>query len=87
MFQRIYINGRGVQAKSPVMFDRSLRHADHVRRFSISFQGTDGWEVRREDDLALTRHNVYLDWHRVERALALFEQEVSELRQQGWRDS
>ncbi len=69
------------------MFDRSLRHADHIRRFSISFKGGSGWEVRREDDLALTRHDVYQDWHRVERALALFERDVLELREQGWRDS
>jgi hypothetical protein len=69
------------------MFQRSLRHADHIRRFSISPNGTSGWEVRREDDLALTRRDVYQDWHRVERALALFEWEVSELREQGWRDS
>lgn len=69
------------------MFDMSLRHADHIRRFSISLKGTSGWEVRCEDDLALTRHDVYQDWHRVERALALFEREVLELREQGWRDS
>jgi hypothetical protein len=69
------------------MFDRSLRHADHIRRFSISSNGPSGWEVRQEDDTALTRHDVYQDWHRVERALALFEREVLELREQGWRDS
>ena len=69
------------------MFDMSLRHADHIRRFSISSKGMSGWEVRREDDLALTRRDVYQDWHRVERALALFEREVLELREQGWRDS
>ena len=69
------------------MFDMSLRHADHIRRFSISVKGTSGWEVRREDDRALTRQDLYQDWHRVERALALFEREVLELREQGWRDS
>ena len=63
----------------------SLRHADHVRRFSIAPPGTSGWEVRLEEDQELRRLDHYQDWHRVERALALFEREVLELREQGWR--
>jgi hypothetical protein len=30
------------------------------------------------------RRVFYLDWHRVERALALFRLRVSELRERGW---
>jgi hypothetical protein len=69
------------------MFALSLRNDDHVRRYSISSAGLEGWEVRLEEDSTLRRHDLYQDWHRVERALALFEQEAHELREQGWRDS
>jgi hypothetical protein len=44
-----------------------------------------GWEVRLEEDRKLSRQFLYQDWHRVERAKALFEREVSELRAQGWQ--
>jgi len=67
------------------MYQLSLRSASHVRRYSIHQAGTAGWEVKLEQDRQLQRHEVYQDWHRVERALALFEFEVSELKEQGWR--
>lgn len=66
------------------MFACSLRHADHVRHYSICAAAT-GWEVRLEEDRTLRRLDHYRDWHRVERALALFEREVSELTARGWR--
>ena len=66
------------------MFDLRLRHADHVRRYSISPVSLGGWEVRLEEDRELRRHDFYQDWHRVERALALFELEVHRLRESGW---
>jgi hypothetical protein len=68
------------------MFALRLRHADHVRRYTISFAGTAGWEVRLEEDSTLRRRDLYQDWHRVERAIALFEQEAVSLREQGWQD-
>jgi hypothetical protein len=45
-----------------------------------------GWEVTLEREGERTRH-VYDDWHRVERALARFELEVNQLREQGWHET
>jgi hypothetical protein len=66
------------------MFALSLRRADHVRRYSIAPAGQSGWEVRLEEDRKVCRLDHYHDWHRVERALAAFEREVSELTERGW---
>ena len=65
------------------MFDLSLRSADHVRHYSIS-AGSAGWEVKLEEDRTLRRLDHYQDWHRVERAMALFEREAMELTERGW---
>lgn len=67
------------------MFDLRLRHAHHVRHYTITNVGGAGWEVRLEEDRMLRRLFRYQDWHRVERAMALFEREVTELRAQGWQ--
>jgi hypothetical protein len=68
-----------------VIFDLSLRRADHIRRYFVRAVVPSGWEVRFEEDSELRRRNIYQDWHRVERALALFEREVVELMATGWR--
>jgi len=67
------------------MYQLSLQCADHVRRYSIHQAESAGWEVKLEEDRTLRRRDLYQDWHRVERAMALFELEVSELKAQGWR--
>jgi len=67
------------------MYRLSLHSADHVRRYTISSTDRSGWEVTLEEDRKLRRHDLYEDWHRVERALASFEREVSVLTAQGWR--
>jgi hypothetical protein len=66
------------------MFRLSLRSANHTRHYSIMPAQPSGWEVRFEEDKELRRHDRYQDWHRVERARALFEQEASELQANGW---
>ena len=66
------------------MYALSLRYADHVRHYSIS-AGSTGWEVKLEEDRTLRRLDHYQDWHRVERAMALFEREVLDLTSRGWR--
>lgn len=66
------------------MFSIRLRRAEHVRHYSIRPAHNAGWEVSLEEDQTLTRHVRYDDWHRVERALALFRQEVADLADQGW---
>jgi len=67
------------------MFQLSLRRADHVRRYSITPVRPFGWEVKFEEDRELRRKSVYRDWHRVERAMALFELEVLQLKASGWQ--
>ena len=59
------------------MFDKRLRHAEHIRHYSITSSEESGWEVRLEEDDTLRRHTYYQDWHRVERAMAQFEREVT----------
>lgn len=36
-----------------------------------------GWEVSERLDSTLVRHHVYSDWHRVERAMQVFEWQVA----------
>ena len=67
------------------MFSVSLQRDGHLRRYSISVSGSAGWEVTLEADRQLARHNHYHDWHRVERARAVFDLEVSQLTARGWR--
>jgi hypothetical protein len=49
-------------------------HAGHVNRFTITKGGT-GWDVRQERDDAVVKRVNYTDWHRVERAIQVFELE------------
>jgi hypothetical protein len=67
------------------MFSISIRNARETRRYSISSLGSSGWEVKLEQAGEITRLVHYHDWHRVERALALFQREVSDLTEHGWQ--
>ena len=67
------------------MFTVVLRNAASTRRYSISPLGDAGWEVILERDGELPHHVCYHDWHRVERTLAMFRLEVSELTARGWQ--
>lgn len=66
------------------MYHLSLRSGGHVRHYSITTSTPFGWEVKLEEDRELRRMNHYQDWHRVERAMAEFEREASELQASGW---
>lgn len=68
------------------MFSIMLRKADEVRRYSVSGLGDEGWQVTREREGEPRRQVCYHDWHRVERALAIFRLEVSELTARGWSE-
>jgi hypothetical protein len=68
------------------MFSISLGQAEHIQRFTISPSVTCGWDVTWEHDSHVTRHHTYQDWHRVERALAIFKQEMATLLERGWRE-
>ena len=66
------------------MFDLRLRLADHIRRYSIAAVAPSGWEVTLEEDSTIRRQDRYSDWHRVERAQAMLQLEVEQLRERGW---
>lgn len=66
------------------MVDLLLTHAGQSRRFTIREEGAEGWEVREETEGGVVRQVKYVDWHRVERARAMFDLTVQTLRQQGW---
>jgi hypothetical protein len=65
------------------MYATALRKQLQIRRFSIRHIRP-GWEVRDESDSVVLKRVVYKDWHRVERAIAMFEQEEALLQAAGW---
>ena len=66
------------------MFIRELTQAGHTRRFTISARGPAGWEVRDVQDERVLKQICYKDWHRVERAVNMFELLIEDLESQGW---
>jgi len=54
------------------MFTSELTESGHTRCFSVTRSGA-GWEVREEYEHEVIRTATYRDWHRVERAMELFE--------------
>jgi hypothetical protein len=69
------------------MFEKELTQAGHTKRFTISQAGSLGWEVMVEQDSRVVRRVCYTDWHRVERAALMMSMQVSELEQNGWRQT
>jgi len=65
------------------MYATSLRKQLQVRRFTIRHVRP-GWEVRDENDHEVLKQVIYKDWHRVERAIAMFEHEEAVLEAAGW---
>jgi len=66
------------------MFTKQLSNSGHTRRFVVRDAGAAGWEVREERDSQIVRRVCYEDWHRVERAVSLFERQALLLEEQGW---
>jgi hypothetical protein len=54
------------------MLTREFTYDGHKIRFTIT-PGHAGWDVRQERDNTLVRTTNYRDWHRVERAIQIFE--------------
>jgi hypothetical protein len=69
------------------MYARSLRKASQTRRFIIRTNGAAGWQVIDERDAEIVRSVSYDDWHRVERAKAVFAIEAVTLRESGWTEN
>jgi hypothetical protein len=67
-----------------LVFAKVLVREPHVRSFEIATAPESGWEVsERSGDTVVERHH-YSDWHRVERVMTRFRNEISKLRSQGW---
>ena len=62
----------------------TLHLAEHVKQYSIYPRRSEGWIVSLEEDRTLIRRTCYRDWHRVERAAAIFRMEVAGLIARGW---
>jgi hypothetical protein len=69
------------------MFAKELRQAGHIKRFTISQAGAEGWEVKVEQDNDVVRQVYYQDWHRVERAAQLMRLQVLQLEESGWQET
>lgn len=69
------------------MFVKELHQAGHVRKFSIKKLGESGWEVRDVQDERVLRQVCYSDWHRVERAVNMFNILIEDLESRGWAAS
>jgi hypothetical protein len=54
------------------MLTREYTSAGHVNRFTIT-KGRTGWDIREERDDTVVKRANYRDWHRVERAIQVFE--------------
>ncbi len=67
------------------MFSIALKHAEHTRKYHVTAAQPSGWELTLLEDHQPTRQVHYEDWHRVERALAALELEVSQLTTRGWQ--
>ncbi|HEX4567738.1 MAG TPA: hypothetical protein VH138_13965 [Vicinamibacterales bacterium] len=63
---------------------KELRQAGHVRKFSVKKLGESGWEVRDVQDERVLRQVYYNDWHRVERAVNMFNILIEDLESRGW---
>jgi hypothetical protein len=54
------------------MFTKEILHAGHKTSFTVTRDHA-GWDLREERDDAVVRQAHYSDWHRVERAIQMFE--------------
>ena len=66
------------------MFDLNIVSHGSVRHYSVALAGVGGWEVTLEEDRSVRWRETCADWHRVERAVARVQREVSELLERGW---
>lgn len=65
------------------MLERYLVHQGHVHHFVIKRDVT-GWDVCEEEDSTIIHRAHHHDWHRVERAVRLFEHAAIVLERDGW---
>jgi hypothetical protein len=56
-----------------MIFERQRVHEGRVRRLTVENR-SGRWNVREEEDATIIRERQHDDWHRVERAVRLFEE-------------
>ncbi len=59
------------------MVTREHVESGNTKRFTV-VRGPVGWEVKEEVNSRLIRHVCYMDWHRVERAMQVFDLQAAE---------
>ncbi len=69
------------------MFTIALRRAAETRTFTIAEMGPSGWKVTDAMDSRVIKQTLYDDWHRVERARAVFTAQAAILKDLGWSES
>lgn len=62
-----------------------LINQGHVHQFVVT-RSVDGWEVREEEDAAVLKQVLRVDWHRVETDALLFRVTERVLKGEGWVD-
>jgi len=67
------------------VFSSRLTDGNHVRRFEVDREPSEGWRIREERDSEVVRQVIYGDWHRVELAIRGFAVEAAQLTRNGWR--
>jgi hypothetical protein len=70
-----------------MVFRKTLVRADHLRSFQVQTALPFGWDVSEHADDAVVRHRRYSDWHRVERAVLHFRQQIDDLLAAGWQEA
>ncbi len=55
-----------------MMMTREFSHAGHTKRVTVT-RNNEGWALSEERDDHVVRKMNYTDWHRVERAVQMFE--------------
>jgi hypothetical protein len=66
--------------------ERFLINQGHVHHFIVKHDAT-GWDVCEEEDSTVIRQVHHNDWHRVERAVMLFDHAALVLEREGWVES
>jgi hypothetical protein len=69
---------------STLLLAATLLCADGVRSYEVRL-ASDGWESTERQDQRLVQRRHYSDWHRVERTLERYKNQIADLRAQGWR--
>jgi hypothetical protein len=63
---------RGKESLFMMSLERSHTHGGRTSRVVVT-RGARGWDLREEVDDQIVKQATYTDWHRVERAMMVFD--------------